>query len=162
MERVELAGMEGRFIIDDIFREATLYPAGDLEKTVYSNPIFGGMRDFDDTFRNRLSRFVEQLNEGAQPDEIDALEPEVRDHDPREALVAGPSGLETYEPLLPAAFDLLRPDGCIVAEIGHGQVDAVRDVARTVGFRGIEFRNDFQGIPRVLVAERPARGEGGR
>lgn len=71
MERVELAGTKGRFVIDDIFREVTLYPAGDLEKTVYSNPFFGGMRDFDDTFRNRLSRFVEQLNEGAKPDEID-------------------------------------------------------------------------------------------
>jgi predicted dehydrogenase len=71
MERVELAGMKGRFVIDDIFKEVTLYPAGNLEKTVYSNPFFGGMRDFDDTFRNRLSRFVEQLNEGAKPDEID-------------------------------------------------------------------------------------------
>jgi predicted dehydrogenase len=71
MERVELAGLKGRFVIDDIFREVTLYPAGDLEKTVYSNPSFGGMRDFDDTFRNRLGRFVEQLNEGAKPDEID-------------------------------------------------------------------------------------------
>ncbi len=58
-------------MIEDIFKEATLYPAGNLEKTVYSNPFFGGMRDFDDTFSNRLSRFVEQLNEGAKPDEID-------------------------------------------------------------------------------------------
>jgi len=71
MERVEFAGVNGRFVIDDIFREATLYPAGNPEKTVYTNPIFGGMRDFDDTFRNRLGRFVEQLNEGALPDEID-------------------------------------------------------------------------------------------
>ncbi len=71
MERVELAGLKGRFVIDDIFKEVTLYPAGNLEKTVYSNPFFGGMRDFDDTFRNRLERFVEQLNEGAEPDEID-------------------------------------------------------------------------------------------
>lgn len=71
MERVELAGMKGRFVIDDIFKEVTLYPAGNLEKTVYTNPFFGGMRDFDDTFLNRLSRFVEQLNEGAKPDEID-------------------------------------------------------------------------------------------
>jgi len=71
MERVELAGEKGRFVIEDIFREATLYPAGNLEKTVYSNPVFGGMRDFDDTFRNRLGRFVEQLNAGASPEEID-------------------------------------------------------------------------------------------
>jgi predicted dehydrogenase len=71
MERVEVAGVNGRFVIDDIFREVTLYPAGNLEKTVYTNPVFGGMRDFDDTFRNRLGRFVEQLNEGASPEEID-------------------------------------------------------------------------------------------
>ena len=71
MERCEVAGVNGRFVIDDMFKEATLYPAGNPEKTVYTNPIFGGMRDFSDTFGNRLGRFVEQLNEGATPDQID-------------------------------------------------------------------------------------------
>ncbi len=71
MERTEVAGLKGRFVIEDMFREATLYPAGDLEKVVYSNPLFGGMRDFDDTFRNRLSTFVQQLNDGVGPDAID-------------------------------------------------------------------------------------------
>ena len=71
MERCEVAGLQGRFVIDDMYREATLYPAGDVEKRVFSNPIFGGMRDFEDTFRNRLGRFIEQLEEGAIPEEID-------------------------------------------------------------------------------------------
>ena len=71
MERCEVAGLQGRFVIDDMYREATLYPAGEMEKRVFSNPIFGGMRDFEDTFRNRLGRFVEQLEEGAEPEEID-------------------------------------------------------------------------------------------
>ena len=71
MERCEVAGMKGRFVLEDIWREATLYPAGEMEKTVYTNPVFGGMRDFVDTFRNRLTRFVEQLNEDATPDQID-------------------------------------------------------------------------------------------
>jgi predicted dehydrogenase len=71
MERCELAGTSGRFVLEDMFRELTLYPAGDLEKRVYSNPIFGGMRDFEETFFNRLGRFVEQLEEGANADEID-------------------------------------------------------------------------------------------
>lgn len=71
MERTEVAGINGRFVIEDMFRELTLYPAGNPEKTVLSNPIFGGMRDFDDTFRNRLGFFVRQLNNGASPDEID-------------------------------------------------------------------------------------------
>ena len=71
MERCELAGTKGRFVLEDMFRELTLYPAGDLEKTVYSNPIFGGMRDFEDTFRQRLGSFVDQLNEGAAAAQID-------------------------------------------------------------------------------------------
>lgn len=71
MERVEVAGVKGRFVIEDMFREVTLYPAGNLEKTVYTNPLFGGMGRFDDTFCNRLTRFVEQIAEGAKPEEID-------------------------------------------------------------------------------------------
>ncbi len=71
MERCEVAGTGGRFVIEDMYREATLYPAGSMEKTVYTNPVFGGMQSFDDTFRNRLHRFLEQVSEGATPEEID-------------------------------------------------------------------------------------------
>lgn len=71
MERCEVAGVKGRFIIDDMFREATLFPAGNPEKIVYTNPLFGGMRDFSDTFRNRLGKFVDQLNQSVKPEDID-------------------------------------------------------------------------------------------
>jgi predicted dehydrogenase len=71
MERCEVAGLKGRLVIDDMYREATLYPAGNLEKTVYTNPLFGGFRDFEDTFRDRLGAFVRQLNEGVKPEAID-------------------------------------------------------------------------------------------
>ncbi len=71
MERCEVAGAGGRFVLDDMYREVTLYPAGSAEKTVYTNPVFGGMRDFEDTFRNRIGRFLEQVAQGAAPAEID-------------------------------------------------------------------------------------------
>ncbi len=71
MERCEVAGTGGRFVLEDMFRELTLYPAGNLQKTVYTNPIFGGMGSFNDTFRNRIHRFLEQVSEGVAPDEID-------------------------------------------------------------------------------------------
>ncbi len=71
MERCEVAGVKGRFVIEDMYREATLFPAGDMERRVYVNPIFGGMRDFEDTFRNRIRKFLEQVSQGAHPDEID-------------------------------------------------------------------------------------------
>lgn len=71
MERCEVAGMKGRFIIDDMWREVTLYPAGEMEKRVYTNPVFGGYRDFEDTFMNRIHTFVEQVDAGVDPADID-------------------------------------------------------------------------------------------
>ncbi|MFH1730736.1 MAG: gfo/Idh/MocA family oxidoreductase, partial [Planctomycetota bacterium] len=71
MERCEVAGLKGRFVLDDMWRELTLYPAGDLEKTVYTNPVFGGYRDFADTFVCRIHTFLEQVSDGAKPEDID-------------------------------------------------------------------------------------------
>ena len=71
MERCEVAGTGGRFVIDDMWREVTLYPAGNFERSSYMNPVFGGMRDFEDTFLNRITKFVEQVEAGTSPDQID-------------------------------------------------------------------------------------------
>lgn len=71
MERCEVAGVGGRFVIDDMYREVTLYPAGNPEKIVYTNPLFGGYRDFNDTFRNRIHTFLEQVGAGVPPEQID-------------------------------------------------------------------------------------------
>jgi len=71
MERCEVAGTGGRFVLDDMWREVTLYPSGNLEKTVYTNPVFGGMRDFEDTFRNRLHSFLDEVSRGVAPEAID-------------------------------------------------------------------------------------------
>lgn len=71
MERCEVAGTGGRFVLEDMWRELTLYPAGNLEKTVYSDPTFGGFGDFQDTFRARIHTFLEQVTKGVAPDQID-------------------------------------------------------------------------------------------
>jgi predicted dehydrogenase len=71
MERCEVAGLKGRFVLDDMWREVTLYPAGDPVKRVYSTPVFGGFGDFVDTFRDRLGTFVRQVNANVAPEDID-------------------------------------------------------------------------------------------
>jgi len=71
MERCEVAGMKGRLVIEDMWREATLYPAGDPVKQAYTNPVFGGFSNFDDTFRNRIGNFVAQILRGDKPSAID-------------------------------------------------------------------------------------------
>jgi len=84
------------------------------------------------------------------------LEPEVREHDPREALVAGPTGYEVYRVLVPLAHGLLRGGGWLLLELGEGQDATVRELAAAVGFAEITVRPDLQGIPRVLQALKPA------
>ena len=71
MERCEVAGINGRFVIDDMYKEATLYPAGDLNKIVYTNPIFGGMQSFNDTFKNRIISLINEIKNNNSPDDID-------------------------------------------------------------------------------------------
>ena len=71
MERCEVAGIKGRLLFEDMWREATLFPAGNPEKRVYTNPVFGGYEGFDDTFRDRIRSFVRQVDRGDKPEDID-------------------------------------------------------------------------------------------
>ena len=71
MERCEVAGMGGRFVLEDMWRELTLYPAGNLEKTVYTDPAFGGFHTFENTFADRIHHFLQQVTDGVAPEAID-------------------------------------------------------------------------------------------
>ena len=74
MERCEVAGVAGRFTFEDMWRESILYPADSPVKEVYTNPVFDGPNRFEcfyDTFRDRIHFFVDQVDGGAKPEEID-------------------------------------------------------------------------------------------
>lgn len=91
--------------------------------------------------------------------ELDGLQPEVARYEPRVALAAGPDGLAFYRRLLREAPPLLKPGGCLIMELGCGQADAVKRLARERGaFDSVECRNDMAGIARVLVARVGAGG----
>jgi len=75
-----------------------------------------------------------------------SLEPEVRDHDPREALVA--SGLT--EAVARGAPDVLSPDGWLVLEVGDGQAHDVAELLRALGYHDVRVTPDLAGIPRVV------------
>jgi len=82
------------------------------------------------------------------------MQPEVVLHEPHTALFAGESGLDIYRRLIPAAYASLREDGLLALEIGHGQRD---DIAALLdGWDDVHFVDDYQGIPRVALALRPA------
>ena len=82
------------------------------------------------------------------------LEPVVRDFDPREALVAGPSGLEAIETIVAGAPDWLRRSGALVVEIAPDQAGRAVELALEAGFSTAVVEDDLSGRPRVLVAQR--------
>lgn len=87
-------------------------------------------------------------------DEWLGLAREVRDHEPKRALVPGPTGREAYGVIAPAAFRMLAPGGLLAFELGWTSESAVRSIVTEAGFVAIAVRPDVQGIPRVLTARR--------
>jgi release factor glutamine methyltransferase len=83
-----------------------------------------------------------------------SLPVEVREYEPAQALLAGPTGLEMYRRLIPDALPLLVSGGWLMMEIGHGQRDPVRGLQNDADWDGVEFVADLQGIPRVAVARK--------
>ena len=82
------------------------------------------------------------------------LEPEVRDHEPRNALVPGLTGNEAYAVVVRAAAAMLRPGGLLALELGWKSKTAVHEIVSAAGFRKIAVQPDAQGIPRVLTARK--------
>ena len=87
--------------------------------------------------------------------EIDALPSEVVDHEPRHALVSGPTGFEAIERIIDEARTWLESRGALVVEIAPHQSAAATDRARTAGYDAIRVEPDLTGRDRVLVAHAP-------
>jgi release factor glutamine methyltransferase len=84
-----------------------------------------------------------------------ALQREVVEHEPHQALFAGEHGLDIYPQLIAQAAQLLRPGGVLVVELGYGQADRVAAlITERSGWTHVKITNDLAGIPRVLAAER--------
>ena len=90
------------------------------------------------------------------PSDISGLAPEVRDHEPRQALVPVPDAADLYGRLAAGARRLLRPGGILLVEIGQGMADQVTTICESAGLRVDRVIPDLNGIPRVVVALRPA------
>jgi release factor glutamine methyltransferase len=83
------------------------------------------------------------------------LEPEVREHEPRQALVGGNDGLHYYRQIIKEAADWLRTGGYLVIEIGETQASAILNLMKNEMHYGeIEIIKDLQGKERVISARR--------
>jgi release factor glutamine methyltransferase len=88
------------------------------------------------------------------PSEIPTLAPEVRDHEPRSALVGPAPPYGIYRRLAAGAVDTLRPVGHLAVEVGAGMAETVARMVREAGLDEVGIRPDLAGIPRVVSGRR--------
>jgi len=82
--------------------------------------------------------------------EEDQVQLEVRKYEPRNAVFAGPTGLEVIARIIPQARESLKPGGWLVMEISGTIAERVRGLL--ADWDEVEIANDLQGIPRVAAA----------
>jgi release factor glutamine methyltransferase len=83
--------------------------------------------------------------------DIEELQREVREHEPRVALTPGGDGLSVVRRLVSEAPRFLKPGGHLVIEIGFGQHEQVAALVDSQVWTLLDIRRDLQGIPRTVV-----------
>jgi release factor glutamine methyltransferase len=87
--------------------------------------------------------------------DLEGLEPQVRDHEPRLALDGGEDGLDFYRRLAGQAAPYLAPQGLLALEVGAGRAGEVAGLLGQSGaFAPAQTRPDLAGVPRVVSARR--------
>lgn len=89
--------------------------------------------------------------------DIGSLEPEVRDHDPAEALDGGPDGLAAYREIIGIAGARMKRAAPLVLEIGHDQRVAVLDLLAGAGFTDTAHYPDLGGNDRCVIGRAPGQ-----
>ena len=81
-------------------------------------------------------------------EEMQKLEPTVRDFEPNLALHGGFDGMDLYRRLIPQAAEKLKPGGLLLLEIGPPEV---LEIMQQYGFTDIKIKNDYANLPRILT-----------
>jgi release factor glutamine methyltransferase len=90
--------------------------------------------------------------------DIETLDPEVRDYEPRLALDGGEDGLDAYRALAPEILRVLKAGGLFLVEIGHDQADAVKSLFAAAGAVDIRLTQDLAGHDRIVAGSKKPLG----
>jgi release factor glutamine methyltransferase len=85
--------------------------------------------------------------------EMDKVQKQVREFEPKIAVFSGEEGMDIYRRLIPEAREALKPSGMLVVEIGFSTEQKLRELLQD--WADVQVTADLQGIPRVVGAKRP-------
>jgi len=87
--------------------------------------------------------------------EFEKLDKNVKDYEPKLALLAGKDGLDIYRRIVEKIDAFLKPDGALMLEVSHSQGQAVRGLLEQAGcFAEITIEKDSHDNDRIAIAKK--------
>ncbi len=147
---------EARVIATDVSEEALSLAAENAERNSLDIELFAGdlFDALPEAAKGRIDLLVTNPPYVAEH-EYAELPVEIRDHEPRLALVGGERGIEILERIADEVYWWLAEGGWLLCEIGETQADQALDLFSPWLF--CEIRNDLAGKPRILVGRKGAK-----
>ena len=84
--------------------------------------------------------------------QLESLQAEVGQFEPRSALFGGPDGLDIVRRIIDEAPAFLKPHCFLLIEIGFDQSASVKELFDPIVWESVEFLPDLQGFPRIVKA----------
>ncbi|MFB3882179.1 MAG: peptide chain release factor N(5)-glutamine methyltransferase [Armatimonadota bacterium] len=150
----EIAGL--RAIATDISFEALRLASSNAELHEVSDRVFPVCCDLLAAVGQPVDCVVANLPYISR-DDFAALEPEVRDYEPRIALDGGMDGLGMIGRLSVQVCDHLNKGGFAALEVGAGQAQEVAKLLTRGGLAKVEVLPDYAGAARVVIGWRRGR-----
>jgi len=88
-------------------------------------------------------------------DEFEKLDKNVKDYEPKLALLAGEQGLDVYHKIAAQLDQFLKPDAALIMEIGYEQGPTVKQMLQNLNcFSEVKIEKDFQRLDRLVIAKK--------
>jgi release factor glutamine methyltransferase len=133
----------------DVSDDALALAAGNVERAGLGERVALERHDLTDGLAGGPYDLVVSNPPYVLPEEIDSLAPEVRDWEPREALV----GSGATDAIARAAPGVLRPGGWLVLEVADGTAEGVAALITAIGFAQVAQSPDLGDRQRVVEGQ---------
>jgi release factor glutamine methyltransferase len=137
----------------DISEEALGYARKNADMNGIENVGFLSGHLFDALDREQMFDFIISNPPYIRSNDIQTLQPEIREWEPVNALDGGIDGLNFYREIVPAARKFLKDNGILMFELGDDCAHDVEVMFHDAGYSEIEIKKDYAGIKRMIQAK---------
>ncbi len=105
------------------------------------------------TLENRSFDWIASNPPYISSKDFPTLPTDIRDHEPKTALIAGCDGLNIIRQIITGAPQFLNPDGRLILEIGNNQSEQVQNLIQSnPAYNDCQVIVDYSGLERIIVA----------